>query len=347
MTGAARIHCVEAADGTPAWVADIGARSLTLAWDMELLRQTGDMRGYSRCLEFNGAIAGGVLAVPDGRLDGGRMSGDEYGYDGLTGLDIATGLPRWYAPRAGGRPLVRFFPYEGGTPTVWRQDGRDFFVTNARCVIHCIDARSGERVWQDSGYHYYGQSRVFGGLILARNGHHNMNGRRLTATGAEELWKTNGQPSFHGMVKVGGYVYNYGRRESVPTGTPKVKLDNLLYSIDLATGRHAATLRLEGVCHIGGTDMTSYGLVGAGDLLFLTNWEGLYVVKTDAHGGLELLGNLNLPIASGNGLSITPAIVDGILYVRCQRRLRAYDLRRGAGDRLPTPVGQAGQGGGR
>ena len=189
---------------------------------------------------------------------------------------------------------------------------RTFLVANGRNKTACVDPTSGDVLWTVPGGGWSTPCVVGDQMAVAtRDKKLGLAAYKLSGAGATRLWN---RPYFErgsSPVIYRGTVYAVKGSPHVFSGRPQARL----LCVDLATGR------LNWEVDLPATEISS-PIVADGKILVEVN-KHLYMWAADAKRH-RLLARADLGIA----VCTSPTLVDGILYLRHERHIAAYDLRR-------------------
>jgi outer membrane protein assembly factor BamB len=278
-----------------------------LVWRKEFAKDFGGrmMTGWGYC--ESPTIDGDTLVATPG--------GDQAA---VVALDAATGESKWQAavPNCGGAgytgvavgTIAGIKQYVG---LLGKQGG---------CVG--LDAATGKLLWQhnkvSNGTANIPTPIVFGNLVLYSTGYGDggtaclkiaANGSGARATEVYSM-PANGLQNHHGgMVRVGDYVYGgHGHNNGFP------------FCLNIKTGKEAWK-------HARGPGNGSAAALFADGRLYLRYESGvLAMFDTDPKKPVRVVGKL-APPQSGAPAWSHPAIADGVLYLRDQNLLMAYDVK--------------------
>ncbi len=231
----------------------------------------------------------------------------------LAAFDVATGRPIWRTER-------EEIP-SWSTPAIFEHDGRTELVTQATTFIRGYDAATGKELWRLGGNSEITiPTPIVGpGFIIVTNGYRGVQPIYAIKPGASGdislkddktssefiAWSTNrGGPYIPTPVIYGEHLY-------------VLQVNGVLAAYDVRTGMRVYQERVAG----GGSFSASP--VAADGKLYLTSEDGdIHVVKAGAK--YELLGTN----AMGQVIMATPAISNGVIYVRGLKDVFAVGVRR-------------------
>lgn len=231
----------------------------------------------------------------------------------LAAFDVATGRPIWRTER-------EEIP-SWSTPAIFEHDGRAELVTQATTFIRGYDAATGKELWRLGGNSEITiPTPIVGpGFIIVTNGYRGVQPIYAIKPGASGdislkgdkttsefiAWSTNrGGPYIPTPVIYGDHLY-------------VLQVNGVLAAYDVRTGQRVYQERVAG----GGSFSASP--VAADGKLYLTSEDGdIHVVKAGAK--YELLGTN----AMGQVIMATPAISNGVIYVRGLKDVFAVGVRR-------------------
>jgi outer membrane protein assembly factor BamB len=231
----------------------------------------------------------------------------------LAAFDVATGTPVWRTER-------EEIP-SWSTPAIFEHDGRVELVTQATTFIRGYDATTGKELWRLGGNSEITiPTPIVGpGVVIVTNGYRGVQPIYAIKPGASGditlkgdkttsefiAWSTNrGGPYIPTPVIYGDHLY-------------VLQVNGVLAAYDVRTGQRVYQERVAG----GGSFSASP--VAADGKLYLTSEDGdIHVVK--AGPKYELLGTN----AMGQVIMATPAISNGVIYVRGLKDVFAIGLRR-------------------
>jgi outer membrane protein assembly factor BamB len=306
-----RMYCLDGATGLPRWESDLGPghQRATAAFLAALAggkhmggTSSGDAKEWmNRGLQGNPRLIGGVLVAHDGQ----RWNA------GCVGLDPATGKRLWHVSGVG----------SSSVPLVWRKEGREYVIAVGGGGFTCaLDPTTGKVLWRslefDAGY--IGANAVCGDVLVGFDGTtKRRSGFRMTLDACTKIWELADEQT--GAAATPATCHN-GRLYCFSKDTKTLQV------IDPETGKLLASAE-----HAPGT-IIEHGsmIVGAGNRLFTDNGrelQGLFVWDVEQPQP-KLLGLLGAPRTAGYAVAITPAIVDGRLFMRLSDRLAAFDLRK-------------------
>ena len=229
-------------------------------------------------------IAGDVVAV--------LM--ENQGESFLFGIDVATGITRWKAPRQDKNN-------NWNTPLVMEQDGATFIVVQSYDGLTAYDAKTGAQKWKFADKELSpipSPVSVANGDKIMSPGNKGLVLVQPKADGADLLWKANKLRSANGSpVAIDGKVYT---------------LHNAVLACgNLDDGKFLWDLRVKGKFWA--------SPVYADGKLFLVNEKGLVtVVKLGEKGEILSEGDLAEPIYA------TPAVAHGAIYFRSDKHLWCF-----------------------
>ncbi|HTS26787.1 MAG TPA: PQQ-binding-like beta-propeller repeat protein [Bryobacteraceae bacterium] len=231
----------------------------------------------------------------------------------LAALDLATGKELWRTPRADvptfGTPAV--LPYTAGGTNGWQ------VVVNGWKQIGGYDLATGKELWKlrGGGDIPVPTPVLMDGLIIITSAH---GGQRpiyaIRTDAAGELAEGS-----KGMAWSQQKAGNYMQTPLLLGGLGYFCYDNGVLTVyQLATGEQLYQQRLGA-----GTSGFSSSPVAAGDHLYVTNEEGhTYVLSPGRE--YKLLGENEV----GETVMATPAISDGVLYIRARKHLFAVGAKK-------------------
>lgn len=237
----------------------------------------------------------------------------------IAAFDIKDGKRAWFTPR---QEISSW-----GTPTVYESRGRAELITNATKAIRGYDPLTGRELWRLSpnSETTIPTPVVAHDLIFVTNGYPKnqpIYAIRPGATGDISLkdneesnqyiaWsKKRGGPSVPTPIAYGDYLYTCSEK-------------GILAAYNTKTGERAYQQRIS---EKGGSFMTS-PVAADGKLYFASEDGEIYVVK--AGPKYELLATN--PV--GEVLMATPAISEGVIFVRSQNYVYAFGARKQAANR--------------
>ena len=223
----------------------------------------------------------------------------------LNALDARTGKLVWSA-----RDAVN----KEASSVVWELGGMKYLLVAGRKKVHCIDPASGKTAWTVPGGDV-GSTPVLAGNVMVFTGGHKDAGLiacELSAGAAEKVWNVPFMDRYASPVICKGHAYVVGGGNAIWGEKDKGKA----VCVDLTTGKVAWEEVLGR-----GAELSS-PIVADGKLIAVAApW--LFMIDTDPQG-FKLLGKANLGLA----IYTSPAIADGKLYVRTNREVVCYDLRK-------------------
>ncbi len=299
-----RLYCLDAATGVPRWESDLGVghrriqearEHLSEAEQKKLGKEFGNrgMNGMPRLID-------GIIVISDAQ----RFS------EGLVGLDPANGKRLW----------SHLFVAQCPVPLMWRKAGREYAIAVSSNSATAIDPRDGRILWRQEGFNsgYIGASTVCGDVLFGFDaaGAHRV-AYRMSETGCEKIWELPPEltaPFASPAMAHRGRIYCFSK-----DGASLLMLDPATGKV-LAKAEHAPGAIIE------------HGslLVAAGDRLWSDNGRELPGLFTWNIAGDKIvsMGLLGAPRAAGYAVSITPALVDGRMFMRLHDRLACFDFRR-------------------
>ena len=213
------------------------------------------------------------------------------------GLDAKTGETLWREPRA---------RTEYGTAVPWQSGGKTFAVLLAGRA-HCFDPKTGSNSWgRVSGGD--GASPVIVGEHMAVKGRSYLTLYRLDASFPERLWRVKFHDQFTSPTIHDGHVYVFG-------GAYRDRNPTRAVCVEIASGE---------ICwdeNVGPFEFSS-ATVADGKLILIGR-DTLYLLKATPEK-YTVLGKARLGLRSWSSIGF----VDGRIYVRTQKRVVCYDLRK-------------------
>lgn len=228
---------------------------------------------------------------------------DQDGPSNVTALDCATGKTRWQAPRRtekAGYSTPCIFQPEGGSPQL--------VLSSWAHGLTGLEPRSGKTIWELGVFKHrvVGSPTLASGLIVASAGTGGI-GKRLVAV----------QPGNPDKAVEPKLAYEVtGSLPYVPTSVIKGDLLFLWYDRGVVSCLDAPTGKIHWRERIGGDYFSSP--VRVADRLYNVTREGKVVVLAAAKE-FRPLGE----IALGEASKSTPAIADGVMYLRTLSQLMA------------------------
>jgi len=306
------VLCVNAADGKTLWKYEEPGRAY--AWPCSSTPCVVDGRcyvqisnGFILCLD---AVSGKEIwkVQSKARQHGGTSSSFvvEQGVavllaGPLTGFDPKTGKEIWTQPKVKG---------EYASAAYYRTGGKTYLVASGNIrankgETYCVDPKDGRILWSvpEGGW---GTPTIVGDwmVMLCWKTKPGLVAYRLSAEGANEIWSIPFADRGASVLIHQGAVYALA-------GGGKAKA----MCVDLATGR------VHWEQKIGGTEFSSP--VGVGDKVVAVVGATLYLLKADT-AKMTVLGQANMGIMG----CTSPTLADGILYLRHNEQVAAYDLRK-------------------
>ena len=249
-------------------------------------------------------VVGGLLVVPN----------EQDGPSSIVALDCRTGEVRWTEPRRTEKTAY-------STPCLFRpKDGPEQLISTSWAHGVCgLDPKSGKTIWELPLFHYrvVGSPTIVGGLVVAQSGQ--------GGTGKQCVAIRPGEPTKAIQPKL---VYEVsGPIPYVPTPVAKGDLLFLWCDGGIVSCLDAPTGKLHWRQRVGGSYFSSP--VRVGDRLYNVTRDGQVVVLA-ASATFAKLGQSPL----GEPSQSTPAVSDGVLYLRTLRHLMAL------GTPSPSPSGR-------
>ena len=213
------------------------------------------------------------------------------------GLDAGTGRTLWTEPQA---------RTEYGSAVPWQSGGKTFAVLLAGRA-HCFDPKTGDNSWgRTSGGN--GASPVIVGEHMAVKEGSNLTLFRLDASLPERMWRVKFKDHFTSPAIYAGHVYVFG-------GAYGNKNPSRAVCVEIASGR---------ICwdeNVGPFEFSS-ATVADGKLILIGR-DTLYLIKATPEKYTQL-GKARLGLRSWSSVGF----VDGRIFVRTQKRVVCYDLRK-------------------
>lgn len=198
------------------------------------------------------------------------------------------------------------------SPSFWRKDGKTYVIGNTERTAFCVDLKTGAVLWEAPGG-MWSSPTVVGdrAVIYTASANPGLVAYNISLTGAERLWSVKCSDRGASVVVHGGYVYAFGGRGDAHARC--IKLD---------TGEVAWDERIES------TEISSPVAVD-GKIICVVAVPGspglVYMIKATPEK-FTVLGKANL----GAVECTSPAVVDGRLYMRLQKAVACFDLRKEA-----------------
>jgi outer membrane protein assembly factor BamB len=216
----------------------------------------------------------------------------------LMGLDVKSGKQLW---------SLRSIRGVNGSPTIWRKDGKTYVICNdSGRFVHCVDPKTGKELWKADGGG--NATPVVEGDIMVVFGMRSPPGlvaHRLGIDKPAKLWAINWQDRGSSPVILDGYVYAIGGRSKA-----------FMRCVKLETGEMAWEQKMPT------TEIASPALADGKIWVQVAN-KFLYAVRANPEK-YDLLGTWQTAMVR----CITPAIVDGRMYLRLKDGIACYDLRK-------------------
>ncbi len=190
--------------------------------------------------------------------------------------------------------------------TAWVNDGKSYILCNDDKQVFCLEAKTGKKLWSVPGGHA-GSPVVSGDYLITAGGRA---AYKMTPEKAEKVWDLGGV-----------------------SGTTAVIFDGHVYA---CSGRHFTCTKLVGdgkplwdqVGNFSGGPWVEYGSsVLADGKLFTIGEGGLLTMIKASPEKFELLGQV---ANSGAADCTTPAIADGMMFVRMKSGVACFDLTKSA-----------------
>ncbi len=217
----------------------------------------------------------------------------------LTGFHAVTGEVLWTQPKVNGAHASAAY---------WHKDGKTYLVCNAGHKAHCFDPQTGELLWSVPGGVDSTPAIVSDHMaIYTNNKKLGLLAYKLSLGEPQQLWQADFLDRGASPLIHEGYVYAVG---GSAFGGGKT------FCLELETG--------ELMWEDKSPKSAEYGsqIVADGKILFIEqSW--LYMIEATPEK-FTLLGKANL----GTCPVTSPALVDGILYLRMKDGVAAYDLRK-------------------
>ncbi len=241
----------------------------------------------------------------------------------VVALDMKTGKQRWAVEDAGSTAAI---------PVRWEHDGKEYLVCGTKSgKLTCIEAASGKVLWQqtDCGGNTYSMS-IEGDVLLCNGASYakrkpmQLAGYRLSLTGAKRLW----------MIPTDRRAYNpYKAPAAAADGHAFVRLSktNRVYAVDITNGRIVQDVA-----------------VSVGSAGYVYWMDQRLAVQPDASHSLTDLwwfdvskpSTMQRPqplwrarhrtTSSYDPILMSHAVADGRIFIRGQRGIICYDLRKSA-----------------
>ncbi len=220
------------------------------------------------------------------------------GQGALKAFDAATGKELWSQPKAGADNTVN------ASPALWSHGGKDYIIVNTTGSQVCVDAATGAVKWRaerGGGFQTPAMAGDWAVVGCAVNGD-KIAGYKLSEEGGQKVWEVPFGSQESSPTIVGDAVYATSGEEMI--------------CLALDTGRvlWRAPLKVR----------VASAVVADGKLIMLIE-DGRDIVYLRASP--EKFTSLGRQVIDGH-ICTTPAIVDGMLYVRLKKSLACYDLRK-------------------
>ena len=214
----------------------------------------------------------------------------------LTGLDPATGKTLWT------QPGVRS---DYASTAYYRTGGKTYLVCNGKSRTFCVEPATGKTLWHVPGGGWATPAIVGNDMaVLTSNKKIGLVTYKLAPTGAKKTWDVPLVDRGASVLIYNGAVYAFGGR-----GNAKAIV------LDLATGKVSWQEKLAN------TEFSS-PIVADGKIIGVVG-RALYLWEANP-SEYKVLGQAKLGIET----CVSPALVNGILYLRLRNHIAAYDLRR-------------------
>jgi outer membrane protein assembly factor BamB len=289
------IQCVDAANGKRLWEFKTKFYEANLATKQKTIASKSMAKWNDpRC---SPTFAAGYFIVRDNA--------------NLIALEAATGKPVWEVT-------------VGGIPVRWVHAGKEYLLSRTSC----IDPKMGKILWTaDSAVHADKAVAVAGDMVLFSGGKTKggatvgLQGYRISPERAEKVWEVDAKMiSAWGSDTaciLNGHAYANASCEDLGGRS--------IVCIEMATGKIVGRIRAH--------NDSCGSLVGADDHVF---FDGLWIkadpkdfridVSTSETADKKLWGGSNSDYC--RAASSTPCIADGRLYIRGQRSIFCFDMRK-------------------
>ncbi len=218
----------------------------------------------------------------------------------LSGYDAATGELLWQQEE--------LFCHHN-SPTTWQTGGETLLICQTPKKTGCVDPTDGSLLWQIPAASSHATAAVQGNLmvVMGKDEEFGVKGFRISRQGAEELWSAP-------FTDRGSSPVIHGDAAYVVAAKPKPTVACL----DLETGRVNWQKRVR-KAHF------SSPIVADGKLIAIAD-DALLLFEADP-AECRLLGEARLGITQ----CTSPAIVDGLAYLRLDKSIGCFDLRAASG----------------
>jgi len=315
-----RIYCVNAMTGDSIWESNIGPRYEMMEGLKEICLSTRDLHEFNRDFMSSPVVIGDAVVNNTHELAKGSFP--NYKDDGPLGMiahDVETGAFLWHKDACAG-----LF----GTAEGWATNGKTFVLTGRDGYppdrdnhFFCLDAEGGSEQWKIEGNTLNG-----GGVVTWQD----YLFCRDMIDGAEYYvcyQMTLENPVFKWRFKINNGI------ESLPL----VMNDHVYLRYKLGEGENAshklACINIESGTVVNTITMPdAMGFtIGSNNIIIAdvdhTHSSKIYLFDSNPYSLKKLDGPWDIPAANGYSVPITPAMVDGRLFIRHHDRLACYDFR--------------------
>lgn len=308
------VYAVNAKSGKVVWTGDIGPRhQQQQGYREQAVAWQGSGPRYRSDFLSSVAVADGVVVVSDHRFHRVNIgSGMIYHHDPFSGyvaFDAKTGKKLGHLSGIG----------DGTTPILWLHQGKSYLIAAGRQETRLLELKSGKEIWKaDFGHQgnhigpsVGGEYMIVNHRTQAKDSGGPYTAYRLTLEGPKKLWELDPAIDVQtNFVIDGSRAYVAGR--------------NVMLALDIETGKQIAAGEFPG----GSGSSNNPFTIRYADWIIAMNTivEGFSFLPADPEKMKQ--GHIDFPVnhAAAYEIAIMPAFSNGVMYVRTNYHVEAYQL---------------------